>query len=109
MLSDTINMSEVTLIMCSILPTLHCHGKIMQHPYKFSTFVTFTLMFAQESTIEICLFVNFRYSKADFMFVRSWLPSIFFSGGVTMGNIGRQLAMVSICCTSSAPHPVKYY
>ena len=66
MLSDTINMSEVTLIMCSILPTLHCHGKIMQHPYTFSIFVTFTLMFAQESTIVIQYILrdnNFHFSK----------------------------------------------
>lgn len=34
----------------------------------------------------------YKYSTADFMFVRSWLPCIFFSGGVTIGNIGRQLA-----------------
>ncbi|XP_052245989.1 insulin-induced gene 2 protein-like [Dreissena polymorpha] len=35
----------------------------------------------------------YKYGQADFMFIRSWLPCIFFSGGVTMGNIGRQLAM----------------
>ncbi|XP_041365293.1 insulin-induced gene 2 protein-like [Gigantopelta aegis] len=34
----------------------------------------------------------YRYTEPDFLFVRSWLPCIFFSGGVTMGNIGRQLA-----------------
>ncbi|KAJ8313750.1 hypothetical protein KUTeg_008311 [Tegillarca granosa] len=34
----------------------------------------------------------YRYSKADFLFVRSLLPCVFFSGGVTIGNIGRQLA-----------------
>ena len=38
----------------------------------------------------------FRYSKSDFMFVRSWLSCVFFTGGVTIGNIGRQLASVSI-------------
>uniref|UniRef100_A0A6I8NX25 Insulin-induced gene protein n=1 Tax=Ornithorhynchus anatinus TaxID=9258 RepID=A0A6I8NX25_ORNAN len=37
----------------------------------------------------------YRYSSPDFLYVRSWLPSIFFAGGVTVGNIGRQLAMVS--------------
>ncbi|VDI76879.1 Hypothetical predicted protein [Mytilus galloprovincialis] len=35
----------------------------------------------------------YRYTKADFLFVRSWVPCIFFSGGVTFGNIGRQLAV----------------
>ena len=29
------------------------------------------------------------------MFVRSWLSCVFFTGGVTIGNIGRQLASVS--------------
>ncbi|KAI8515928.1 PREDICTED: insulin-induced gene 2 protein-like [Branchiostoma belcheri] len=35
----------------------------------------------------------YRYTEPDFLYVRSWLPCIFFSGGVTMGNIGRQLAL----------------
>ncbi|CAL8293523.1 unnamed protein product [Lota lota] len=35
----------------------------------------------------------YQYTSPDFLYVRSWLPCIFFSGGVTMGNIGRQLAM----------------
>ena len=39
---------------------------------------------------------DYRYTEPDFLFVRSWLPCVFFSGGVTMGNIGRQLAAVSI-------------
>uniref|UniRef100_A0A4W3HKQ7 Insulin-induced gene 1 protein n=1 Tax=Callorhinchus milii TaxID=7868 RepID=A0A4W3HKQ7_CALMI len=34
-----------------------------------------------------------RYTSPDFLYIRSWLPCIFFSGGVTVGNIGRQLAM----------------
>lgn len=35
----------------------------------------------------------YRYTAPDFLYVRSWLPCIFFSGGITMGNIGRQLAL----------------
>ncbi|ESN96896.1 hypothetical protein HELRODRAFT_102315 [Helobdella robusta] len=35
----------------------------------------------------------FKYSNPDFVFVRSWLPCIFFSASVTMGLIGRQLAL----------------
>ncbi|BFY98066.1 hypothetical protein BsWGS_01106 [Bradybaena similaris] len=35
----------------------------------------------------------YKYTEPDFLFVRSWLPCIFFSGGITMGNIGRQLAV----------------
>ncbi|XP_061411314.1 insulin-induced gene 2 protein-like [Lethenteron reissneri] len=35
----------------------------------------------------------YQYTSPDFLYVRSWLPCIFFAGGVTMGNIGRQLAM----------------
>ena len=36
-----------------------------------------------------------RYSKPDFFYIKSWVPCIFFSGGVTIGTIGRALAMVS--------------
>uniref|UniRef100_A0A8C4Q6W2 Insulin-induced gene 2 protein n=1 Tax=Eptatretus burgeri TaxID=7764 RepID=A0A8C4Q6W2_EPTBU len=32
-------------------------------------------------------------SPSDLLFARSWLPSTFFAGGVTVGNIGRQLAL----------------
>ncbi|CAM1326486.1 INSIG2 (predicted) [Pycnogonum litorale] len=35
----------------------------------------------------------FNYTESDFLYVRSWLPSVFFSGGVTVGSIGRQLAL----------------
>nr|XP_056717376.1 insulin-induced gene 2 protein [Euleptes europaea] len=35
----------------------------------------------------------YQYTSPDFLYVRSWLPCIFFAGGITMGNIGRQLAM----------------
>lgn len=37
----------------------------------------------------------YRYTEPDFLYIRSWLPCIFFSGCVTVGNIGRQLALVS--------------
>ncbi|XP_070565469.1 insulin-induced gene 2 protein-like [Ptychodera flava] len=36
----------------------------------------------------------YMYTEPDFLYVRSWLPCIFFSGGVTIGNIGRQLAVL---------------
>uniref|UniRef100_A0A8C8JQW0 Insulin-induced gene protein n=1 Tax=Oncorhynchus tshawytscha TaxID=74940 RepID=A0A8C8JQW0_ONCTS len=39
----------------------------------------------------------YQYTYPDFLYVRSWLPCIFFSGGVTVGNIGRQLAMICLC------------
>ncbi|XP_073413198.1 insulin-induced gene 2 protein [Dendrobates tinctorius] len=35
----------------------------------------------------------YQYTSPDFLYVRSWLPCIFFAGGITMGNIGRQLEM----------------
>ncbi|KAJ8279836.1 hypothetical protein COCON_G00069020 [Conger conger] len=38
----------------------------------------------------------YQYTSPDFLYIRSWLPCIFFSGGVTVGNIGRQLAMGSM-------------
>ncbi|XP_048861988.1 insulin-induced gene 2 protein [Brienomyrus brachyistius] len=34
----------------------------------------------------------FQYTSPDFLYIRSWLPCIFFAGVITMGNIGRQLA-----------------
>ena len=46
-----------------------------------------------------------RYTSPDFLYVRSWLPCIFFSGGVTVGNIGRQLAMVRPETTTSGTSP----
>ncbi|TMS06139.1 Insulin-induced gene 2 protein [Larimichthys crocea] len=36
----------------------------------------------------------FQYTSPDFLYIRSWLPCIFFAGVITMGNIGRQLAML---------------
>eukprot|EP00118_Oscarella_pearsei_P007116 m.33708 g.33708 ORF g.33708 m.33708 type:complete len:88 (+) comp31875_c0_seq4:824-1087(+) len=35
----------------------------------------------------------FQYRDPDFLYIRSWLPCIYFSGGVTFGSIGRQLAL----------------
>ncbi|KAM6955974.1 insulin-induced gene 2 protein isoform 2-T2 [Lycodopsis pacificus] len=35
----------------------------------------------------------FQYTSPDFLYIRSWLPCIFFAGVITMGNIGRQLAV----------------
>ncbi|XP_074658915.1 insulin-induced gene 2 protein-like [Tubulanus polymorphus] len=46
----------------------------------------------------------YRYTEPDFLYVRSWLPCIFFSGGVTMGNIGRQLAVHDYIEDSSKEH-----
>ncbi|XP_029514933.1 insulin-induced gene 2 protein-like isoform X1 [Oncorhynchus nerka] len=37
----------------------------------------------------------FQYTSPDFLYIRSWLPCIFFAGVITMGNIGRQLALKS--------------
>lgn len=37
-----------------------------------------------------------RYTSPDFLYIRSWLPCIFFAGVITMGNIGRQLALVGV-------------
>ncbi|CAD7689332.1 unnamed protein product [Nyctereutes procyonoides] len=35
----------------------------------------------------------YQYTSPDLLYIRSWQPCIFFSGGVTVGSIGRQLAM----------------
>lgn len=55
-----------------------------------------------------CVYMRFlfsRYTSPDFLYVRSWLPCIFFSGGVTVGNIGRQLAMVTLFFLSLSVNP----
>uniref|UniRef100_A0A8C1T2F0 Insulin-induced gene protein n=1 Tax=Cyprinus carpio TaxID=7962 RepID=A0A8C1T2F0_CYPCA len=41
-----------------------------------------------------------RYTSPDFLYIRSWLPCIFFAGVITVGNIGRQLALVNSCILS---------
>ncbi|XP_054715870.1 insulin-induced gene 2 protein-like [Uloborus diversus] len=33
------------------------------------------------------------YSEREFLYMRSWLPCVVFSGGITVGNIGKQLAL----------------
>lgn len=54
------------------------------------------LLYAVVTVVAIAGLCACRYTAPDFLYVRSWLPCIFFSGGITMGNIGRQLALVSI-------------
>lgn len=44
----------------------------------------------------LLIFIN-RYTEREFSYVRSWLPSVVFSGGITVANIGKQLAMVRSC------------
>ena len=47
--------------------------------------------------LKILLFsISFRHGEPDFLYARSWIPFYFFSGVVTFGSIGRQLAMVNI-------------
>lgn len=45
-------------------------------------------------------------TENDYLFIRSWLPCAFFSGGITVGNIGRQLAVndYSVDNTIAKPH-----
>ncbi|CAD7680383.1 unnamed protein product [Nyctereutes procyonoides] len=53
----------------------------------------------------------YQYTSPDFLYIRSWLPCIFFSGGVTVGNIGRQLAMVgpaAVCSQCMIARPIKW-
>lgn len=35
----------------------------------------------------------YQYTSPDFLYIRSWLPCIYFAGVITVGNIGRQLAL----------------
>ncbi|XP_013779312.1 insulin-induced gene 2 protein-like [Limulus polyphemus] len=34
-----------------------------------------------------------NYTEHDFLYIRAWLPCVLFCGGITVGNIGRQLAV----------------
>eukprot|EP01135_Chromosphaera_perkinsii_P009250 Nk52_evm2s1705 gene=Nk52_evmTU2s1705 len=34
-----------------------------------------------------------RFTQADFFLIRSWIPCVFFSGGICFGNLGRQLSL----------------
>lgn len=36
----------------------------------------------------------YKHGEPDFLYARSWIPFYFFSGVVTFGSIGRQLAMI---------------
>uniref|UniRef100_A0A8C7GPN9 Insulin-induced gene protein n=2 Tax=Oncorhynchus kisutch TaxID=8019 RepID=A0A8C7GPN9_ONCKI len=46
----------------------------------------------------------FQYTSPDFLYIRSWLPCIFFAGVITMGNIGRQLALYECKRMSGKTH-----
>ncbi|XP_067119666.1 insulin-induced gene 2 protein-like [Centruroides vittatus] len=48
-----------------------------------------TLMIQMLVQHEFC-----KFTEREFLYIRSWLPSIVFSGGVTIGNIGRKLALI---------------
>ncbi|XP_076349120.1 insulin-induced gene 2 protein-like isoform X2 [Tachypleus tridentatus] len=38
-------------------------------------------------------FITLVYTEHDFLYIRAWLPCVLFCGGITVGNIGRQLAV----------------
>ncbi|XP_056610425.1 insulin-induced gene 2 protein [Triplophysa dalaica] len=46
----------------------------------------------------------FQYTSPDFLYIRSWLPCIFFAGVITVGNIGRQLALYEHKVTQEKIH-----
>lgn len=48
-----------------------------------ATFITQLLVYHK-----VCL-----YSEREFLYIRSWLPCVVFSGGITVASIGRQLAV----------------
>ncbi|XP_036375349.1 insulin-induced gene 1 protein-like [Megalops cyprinoides] len=53
-----------------------------------------TIAFLATLVVQLLVYNGvYQYTSADFLYDRSWLPCIFFSGGVTVGNLGRQLAM----------------
>ncbi|CAM4607897.1 hypothetical protein PO909_033947 [Leuciscus waleckii] len=46
----------------------------------------------------------FQYTSPDFLYIRSWLPCIFFAGVITVGNIGRQLALYEYKVSQEKTH-----
>ncbi|XP_044524870.1 insulin-induced gene 2 protein-like [Gracilinanus agilis] len=46
----------------------------------------------------------YQYTSPDFLYVHSWLTHIFFAGGITMGNIGRHLAMYECKVAAEKSH-----
>ncbi|XP_067266802.1 insulin-induced gene 2 protein isoform X2 [Chanodichthys erythropterus] len=46
----------------------------------------------------------FQYTSPDFLYIRSWLPCIFFAGVITVGNIGRQLALYEYIVSQEKSH-----
>lgn len=61
----------------------------------FNTVQTHPLCVQSEGVfLTSCSLSLLRYTSPDFLYIRSWLPCIFFAGVITMGNIGRQLALV---------------
>lgn len=62
--------------------------------HLFSNILDLTVVKGYWLVVSVLYSLFLRYTSPDFLYVRSWLPCIFFSGGVTVGNIGRQLAMV---------------
>ncbi|XP_035214183.1 LOW QUALITY PROTEIN: insulin-induced gene 2 protein-like, partial [Stegodyphus dumicola] len=59
-----------------------------------ATFITQILVHHQ-----VCL-----YSEREFLYVRSWLPCVVFSGGITIANIGKQLAMNDFAESENKSH-----
>ena len=70
----------------------------------FCLFVFFFQFCANKLSNFLSVFMVFSYrnGEPDFLYARTWIPWFFFSGVVTFGTIGRQLAMVrvSYCLTS---------
>jgi len=110
----------IVMIEFTILTVYQCDGQVHQSSYliKMSLLIlsriqlTFDLKYVtcrtrhafsaheQCNIVEvisnnIIMLIYCRYSKPDFFYIKSWVPCIFFSGGVTMGTIGRALATVS--------------
>lgn len=53
------------------------------------TAILATIMIQMLAQHEFC-----KFTEREFLYIRSWLPCIVFSGGITIGNIGRKLALI---------------
>ena len=93
--SSVITSIHISLLMCYQVGGLSTIAPEGQKPTNDKTNWFFFL--------QIIYLCPFRNGEPDFLYARSWLPWFFFSGVVTFGSIGRQLAMVCFCSWSE-PH-----
>lgn len=83
----------IITILATLVTQLLVYNGVFQWASLIISFIEHTCAcpcFIMCSFMYVC-----RYTSPDFLYIRSWLPCIFFAGVITVGNIGRQLALVN--------------